>query len=334
MKNRFNVILILLLLGITLAAPAFAQTDDDSIRKAQIFIYDGSYDKAAKILQDFLKREPGNADAHYLLGLCYRGLKDYDKAEAEFEASIKIIDDFEEAYLQKASVLAEKKDFAGAEKTLDSLLIKNPKSSLAHYAKGVIYYMQQKVPDAIKEFDAALVGNPNFTVAYANLGYIYYNQGNFDMAAENLKKASSLDEKNPEYFFALGWLERKRGNKTAADKYFSIASSLGAPTVYSATIKSIAAYDKEDLKGALEALEEVFAISPEFEKGLLIQAQIYTKLYKYGEAEQILNSLLKSDPLDADAKEEMEKLKPLLLKADSPPENKSSENPPADSMEK
>lgn len=325
MNKRKLLIFLLSISVIILSSYAFGQVQDERIRKAQIYIQSGDFQEAANILQKMIKQDPTDPDANYLLGIAYFGMKELDKAESQFGKCINLSPQFEEAYLQLTAVQAEKKEYEKAEKTINQLLIKKPDSALAYYAKGVLYYMQQKVKQAIESLNQAIIKDKKLTYAYANLGIIYYNEKKYDEAMANFGQASLLDDSNPEFVFAQGWTERKRGKTTESYRYFNKASEMNPPHVYSITVKAIKAYDEKDYPKASDALKELSNLKADFEKGMLLQAQIFIQEKKFKEAEPIIKKLLEMNPLDADAKDEMEILKPHLEKMES--EEKEREKP-------
>jgi tetratricopeptide (TPR) repeat protein len=318
MKRNLTKIFFIITIIFLILSPAFSQLEDVRLKKAQVYIQGGSYKEAVEILEKIVKAEPNEVDARYLLGLAYRGLRDFDKAEAEFMICTNLAPDSDEVYLQLASVQADKKDFKKAEETLSRLLVKNPKSALGHYGKGVLYYIQKDVPKAITEFLDATIKDRKMTLAFANLGYIYFNQRKFDQAVENFAAAAKLDETNPEYPFATGWTEWVRGNKKAAYQNLNRASRIKPPHAYSVMEKVILAYDEGKDAETLDDLKELFLLNPEFSKGLLIKARMLAKEKKYAEAEEILKKLIEGDPLDQDAADDLEKLKPHLEKQEKP----------------
>jgi tetratricopeptide (TPR) repeat protein len=310
--RKFTFFFILFVVGVLVTNSVLASGQDDRIRRAQIFIQSENYKEAVNILEKIVEQSPADADASYLLGLAYVGAGESEKAESQFRKVINIVPDFEGSYIQLASILAGKKDFDGAARILDSLKIANPKSPWEPYARGVLMYMQQKLPEALAEFNRAKTADPTFTSAYANLGYIYYNERKFDEALDNFRQASLNDPNNPEFPFASGWTYLKMGKRTEALRCFREASSIKAPHVYSAMEKVLTSYYGGNLESAEKALEEVFNFVPDFSRGLYMKAKIQVDRKNFREAEKLLNKMLESDPIDGDARELMNEIKPHL----------------------
>ena len=182
---HYRFIMVLFLLFAVIRTFCHAQ-EDERVKKAQVYIQGGFYQDAVSLLEKVTVQEPGNTDAIYLLGLGYLGLEKKDDAEVQFRKCLNLAPEFEEPYIRLAEILCDKGEYNQAKRFLDDLLRKNPKSSNARYALGVLYYKQQKVSEAIGEFTKALLGEPHNHYACANLGYIYYNEKKYDQSLESV----------------------------------------------------------------------------------------------------------------------------------------------------
>jgi len=58
--------------------------------KAKEYISANMYPQAAALLEEEINDDPGNAEAHYLLGKCYLNIGDIEKAEDRFKSAIKL----------------------------------------------------------------------------------------------------------------------------------------------------------------------------------------------------------------------------------------------------
>jgi tetratricopeptide (TPR) repeat protein len=302
-KHSKLIMVTILAFCLLLGAFVSAQSQDERIRKALVFLQNEDYREAVSILEKVAEEDAQDADVVYLLGIAYVGLGQPEKAESQFRKVINLTPEFEDSYVQLASILVGRKDFTGASDILDRLKTVKPSSPWEPYARGVLMYMQNNISEAITQFNRAKVLDPAFTYAYANLGYIYYNEKKYEEALENFRHASRIDYNNPEYFFNMGWTALKSGNRLLASRYFEEASSLKAPHVYSAMEKTLKAYYKGEIENAEKFLEEVFRFQPDFSRGLYLQAKIHIDRNKYEEAKEIVNRMLEICPLDTDAAE-------------------------------
>lgn len=83
----------------------------------------------------------------------------------------------------------------------------SPRLPEAHYCLGASYLLSQGqagFPESIKEFHRELELNPDDYFSLAQLGYIAFTERNFVEAERYLKRASSLDPRNPDNPLLLG----------------------------------------------------------------------------------------------------------------------------------
>jgi tetratricopeptide (TPR) repeat protein len=104
---------------------------------------------------------PWGDNIHYLLGLSYKGLKQYDESLKEFDKGLKSEKDSSWAnpnlFLYKGIIYAELKDYKQAMSNFDACLKNNHnKSSEAYYHKGIIFKNLKQVDSAKTSFKMSL----------------------------------------------------------------------------------------------------------------------------------------------------------------------------------
>ena len=150
-----------------------------------------------------------------------------DEAEAAYRAILDKAPDVPEVYQNLGSVLAQKKDFAGAEAAyLKGLELRpdsadiatqlaklyqdngqpqkameimaksagsNPTDAKAQFNQGIFLLNAQKNEEAIAAFEAAIKADPNMTEAYYRLGALMVGQGKIPEAIAHLEKYLSMN---------------------------------------------------------------------------------------------------------------------------------------------
>jgi tetratricopeptide (TPR) repeat protein len=308
---------------IVVSPSAYSQMGDSQIKRAQIFIENSDFESAVKILENIASKGNADIDVFYLLGLSYRGLKDYPKAEQAFRMVLNKDSKCEPGYIQLTAVQIEMNHLADAEKTVGQFLRLSPKSAQAHYAAGVIFYAQKDTLKAIREFKEATLCDTKYSPAYGNLAVAYYNRGQYKEALENFEKAANFDPLSPRYLFFAGWTSRTLGNKERAASYFRRSSNIKAPSAYSVTWKIIQAYDSKDIAKVNECLKELSFIDSEFDKGYYFKGLLFIDEKKFSEAEECFKKMLEQDPLDRDALDMINKLKKMKEEQPEPTESPS-----------
>jgi thioredoxin-like negative regulator of GroEL len=150
-----------------------------------------------------------------------------DEAEAAYKAILEKAPDVPEVYQNLGSVLAQKKDFPGAEAAFlkglelrpDSADIatqlarlyqdngqpekamevmaksagSNPADAKAQFNQGIFLLNAQKNEEAITAFEAAIKADPGMTEAYYRLGALMVGQGKIPEAIAHLEKYLSMN---------------------------------------------------------------------------------------------------------------------------------------------
>ena len=100
--------------------------------------------------------------------------------------------------------------YAEAEPNLRRAADLEPTLDEPHYFLGLLYRMQNKLPDAASEFDTAARLNPRNAKAQGNLGLVLLAQGAFDAAETHLRTALKLNPQDQIARDALDELARTR----------------------------------------------------------------------------------------------------------------------------
>ncbi|MEO6815117.1 MAG: tetratricopeptide repeat protein [Edaphobacter sp.] len=171
---------------------ALLQTDENEQARKQL--------EAAVALDPNYKNGLALATAYLALSDTKDASKLFHEMSAGFGNTATIHLDFGRAYSE-----AGNPDLAIVEFKMAIAL--NPRLPEAHYCLGASYLLSQGqvgFPEAIKEFHRELELNPNDYFSLAQLGYIAFTERQFDEAEQNLKRAASLDPRNPDNPLLLG----------------------------------------------------------------------------------------------------------------------------------
>lgn len=120
-------------------------------------------------------------------------------------------------------------DISRMEAQYKDAIAKDPKNFDAVVALGNIYYDAGQAEKAIDIYQKALEINPSDVNVMTDMGTMYLKVGNYDKAIETFRKSLSIDPKHEQSLYNLG---------VTLFQY------------------------KKDMKGALEAWEELLRINP------------------------------------------------------------------------
>lgn len=120
---------------------------------------------------------------------------------------------------------------------------------------------QKQTMDALVE---ATRSDPKNTKAWTQLGHFYFDIGQQDKAIEAYEKSLEIDDRRPDVWTDLGVMYRRNGDPDKALAAFDRAISLNQNHEIARLNKGIVLmHDKNDVKGALKAWEELLLINPQ-----------------------------------------------------------------------
>jgi choline-sulfatase len=121
---------------------------------------------------------------------------------------------------ERAVVLAEKGDTAGALAAEDRAIALNPRLPEPHNLRGSLLASSGRLPDALAAFELVLALDPNNARGHANKGNVLRGLGRNQAAADAYRRAASLAPGDPDPLNGLGVLAVQAGDPRAAAEFF------------------------------------------------------------------------------------------------------------------
>lgn len=182
---------------------------------------------AAKYLERVRQWAPAaNADANYVLGLCYLNAQNFDGARGAFAAQYGVPADSGAAYLLLARMLvADNLPEQGADAARQALKL-TPGLPLAHFLLGEVSLYKSDVDDATREFEAERAINPGYAPVYERLGDVYSRVDKYELAQQSLMKSISLDRSSTGPFILMGKVLLRRSDPQTAVLYLRHAEKM------------------------------------------------------------------------------------------------------------
>lgn len=157
-----------------------------------------------------------DADANYVLGLCYLNAARYDDARKSFATQYDEDPNSPGAYLILGTMLMHANLPELASQQAQKALQISPDFPLAHFMVGEVALYKSDVPTAISEFEAERRINPDYAPVYDRLGDAYLRTGRLVDSQKVLTKAISLDTTSTGPFILMGKvLLRSKDTQTA-----------------------------------------------------------------------------------------------------------------------
>jgi tetratricopeptide (TPR) repeat protein len=166
------------------------------------------------------------ADANYVLGLCYLNSRRYDDARKSFAAQYALPPESASAYLLLGNMLMNANLPEQAATAAQKALQLSPSLPLAHFMIGEVALYKSAVDEALIQFEAERVLNPDYSPTYDRLGDAYTRMGKYQEAQQALMKAISLDTSRTGPFILMGKVLLRRDDPQSALLYLKHAEKM------------------------------------------------------------------------------------------------------------
>jgi tetratricopeptide (TPR) repeat protein len=250
--SRTSMALTALLLALLLAPTLLAATTAEQIAAGRAALNRDEHQKAVDIFTKVVTQEPGNAEAHYLLGVAYGDLAQAanvfkqaslaKKTKAEFDKAVELDPKYVDPRLGLINFYLIAPGFMGGseEKAIEqAAAIKRINALDGHRAYARIYTHQKKPDLARKEYVDAVRENPNSARAHTMLATFLMTDKNWTGALHEIEMALKLDPAYMPAYFRLGQhASRSESNyargEEALRKYLAHLPAPGEPDLASA----------------------------------------------------------------------------------------------------
>jgi tetratricopeptide (TPR) repeat protein len=182
-------------------------------------------DKAKKILDEYLEKEPKNPLLWEMAGRFHLARREPTEAESAFLKAIELAPDFTQPYYQLGLMYAAQKKLPEAEAKFAKVVEKDDKNVGAHTLLGVVRNSLGKIDEANKEYRRALELSPKNALAANNLASnLSDHGGNLDEALKFAQVAREAAPEDPNVADTLGWIYFRKGLFDTAYPLISDAS--------------------------------------------------------------------------------------------------------------
>jgi predicted Zn-dependent protease len=199
--------------------------DEESVQMLGLTLYRmGQPAAAIPYLERVRQWTPNSeADANYVLGLCYMNAQRYDDARKSFAVQYGLAAESGAAHLLLGNMLmnANLPELAASEAR--KALQLSPGLPLAHFMLGEVALYKSAVDEAIAEFEAERGLNPDYSPVYDRLADAYVHSEKYQEAQQALMKAISLDTSRTGPFILMGKVLLRRNDPQSAMLYLKHA---------------------------------------------------------------------------------------------------------------
>jgi tetratricopeptide (TPR) repeat protein len=191
------------------AQPDYTQAMADLI---QLYRIQKRSDGIIPRLQRQIERAPKQASFSEFLGDAYLAKTDFNTAELQFEAALKLNPDSTVAKLELARVYAAQNRVPDAIQIAQDIVKKHPDYLVGRLLLGSLYEQTGNIPQAEQTYQEAVQRNGDFVPALNNLAWLLCeNGGNLDMALSLAQRAKANLPNDPSISDTLAWIQYRKG---------------------------------------------------------------------------------------------------------------------------
>ncbi|MBN1601472.1 MAG: tetratricopeptide repeat protein [Chitinispirillaceae bacterium] len=280
-----------------------------------LYYYSKQYDKAEALLNVLLTKAIDDYELHYYLGLVYASLGKNDGARIEFEKSISLRNEYDDAWKElcylairennldeavkvarrytviygnspaawrlQGYVYSLKKEYSGAIDALKHALKLDSSNVQVWFEFGSALERSGKVDAAADAFHEVLKHSPGNAAASNYLGYMWAEKGmHLDSSASLLKTALEQDNNNGAYLDSYAWVFYQKGNIDSAEFYIrkAVARIDDDPVIFSHLGDIL--FKKGDFAGALKAYKNAVELKCENQDAIRLKIIEIERLLK------------------------------------------------------
>lgn len=147
-----------------------------------------------EIVESLEKIKNLTAEGHFIKGNAYYSDKKFDKAIKAYTESLKLNQNYYEAYLNRAFAYTQIEDIGKSFEDYNKAIELCPESFEAYNGRGVSYTHVKEFPKAIEEYKKAIELNPEDQIIYHNLAEAYILIQNYPDSLINAHKALEVSK--------------------------------------------------------------------------------------------------------------------------------------------
>jgi tetratricopeptide (TPR) repeat protein len=162
---------------------------ESETRGAAEKVRQGDFGGAIPELEGLIRKDPGNANALFFLGLSYAGQRMYPEAIAALTKVTELQPAFPGAHFELGVCHQGLHDTPRALAAFEKSLELDPSNADAAYDAGLILFEMNRIDEALSHFEQGLTSRPQDADLLEMAGRCYIHQAKLERALESLQKA-------------------------------------------------------------------------------------------------------------------------------------------------
>ncbi|GBL35178.1 probable UDP-N-acetylglucosamine--peptide N-acetylglucosaminyltransferase SPINDLY [Filimonas sp.] len=179
--------------------------DDETahLKIAKIFLFTGEYPKAFTEINTVLRSNVYNAEAYFLKGMCYKNMKDSNKAISSFQTAVQTDPKFVDGHMQLALIYKARNN-PMAISYFENAFKADSTNMEPLYGEGMFWQDQNKFEEAKKVFRRCILINSSYEKSYYNIGWMLLQEDSTEKALRQFDMAISVKQDYVEAWFNRG----------------------------------------------------------------------------------------------------------------------------------
>jgi putative PEP-CTERM system TPR-repeat lipoprotein len=233
------------------------------VATASLLVANKEYALARKELDGVLERDAAYAPAWSLLG----DLETYDRnlaqAEAAYTKAIENSADNFDDELKRTMVRIQQKKYAEAQKDIDVLKKRSPQHAGVNFMQGLIYFYNNRFPEAREAFELTLRSNESHLQAVYYLGQTHLRLGNRVQAEEYGRQFHSAAPRSIPGRKLMATIELGNGQYAVAEELIRPVVAFQEDDVVALNLLAKALLKQDRTDEAIELLEKAVSLQPD-----------------------------------------------------------------------
>lgn len=154
------------------------------------------YEQAITGYSKLIDKQVLKSDYYLNRGYCYYQLKEYSKAEADYQKALTLPKvSLDMVYNNLSLLYFDQKNYTKSVEYASKQIELNPSNPMAYLDRGLAYRKMKTYKEAEKDYDRAISLKPDFFRAYAYKAFLCMEQGQFEKALELSTTAIQMNSK-------------------------------------------------------------------------------------------------------------------------------------------
>ncbi len=307
------ILLICLQTSLAISAPRYhpeaARLYDVGLRA----LTQGDEKKARAALEKAVELDGALADAHYVLGLIYKGAEEFHAAADAFQRATTADENYIDAHYELGDVLlVYLADSTQARQALKKAVMMDADHARARTQLGVACFRENLMDAAITELQHAIKLDPNSHSAYYTLGAAYLQKEAWQSAINTFKTLIEIDPFHVKAHFSLGTAYRRIGEIAVAQKSLQRFEMLAIEEEQLTHLKRFVQQNADDPEAwyrlgriqlrrqlwndATQSLERYIALAPQETRGYETLGYVHFQQQNYQKAKMMYEKVITHKP--------------------------------------